>query len=122
MLVPDVRVEERQRCVTTIHHVPKTYTQQVVTHCPVKVAVCDPCTGMTGFIWRFVPQVREVCVTRYCPVPEHARKYTVTVPTVRPEQQTFKVQVPTVREELVTKKIPVTTRPETGRSTLPASR
>src|SRR5262249_3290931 len=108
VLVPETRLEERQRAVTVVRPVRETQVRQVVTAARVPVEVCDPCTGLPTYICQIVPQIRNVCVPTILPVAErHLEKYTVVCPTVRPEVQAVKVKVPTVREEVRVERVPV---------------
>jgi hypothetical protein len=109
-MVPDVRLEERERPVTVYRQVPETRTERVVRAETVAVPVCDPCTGLASLVCAVVPHVENVCVTVFRCVAEcHLERYTVAVPTARPETRSVTVPVPGVREEVVTERVPVTT-------------
>src|SRR5262249_38217981 len=111
VLVPDVRLEERQRQVTTVRKVPETQVRREVAAERVRVAVCDPCTGLMSYVCRGVPRVREGCVAVCREGAETpVESYRGAVPTVRSEARDVPVRVPGVREEMRSERVPVTSR------------
>jgi hypothetical protein len=58
VLVPEVREEERQRTFTAFRSVPDVQQRQVVCYQPVRVPICDPCTGWSAVCARWWPMSR----------------------------------------------------------------
>src|SRR6185369_11557238 len=78
VMVPETRLEQQTRQVTTVRQMAEAHRQKVMTAASVAVPVCDPCTGLTAMVCQIVPQIKEVCVSTMRPVVEqHQEKVTV---------------------------------------------